>query len=88
MDAFINSTDYATAFGKLKTILVNHSKYKDLTDLKTLIDNTTSNEQKILIVDKFKTIFSYITNLTDGNADGTNLKNIISHRDNLYTGMI
>lgn len=81
MDSFIDSTDYTAAFTSLKEILAKNTEYDKLTDLKALIEKTdlTANE-KMLIVDKFKTIFSYITYLTDGKYDGANLATLISQR--------
>lgn len=80
LDAFIDAKDYDTAFINLKNILENHPKYVQLTELKSLIDTTNSWDEKIFIVDKFKTIFSYITHLTDGQNDGQNLQKIINTR--------
>ena len=35
-------------------------------------------------MDKFKAIFSYITDLTDGNADGTNLTYLMNRHGPVY----
>lgn len=79
LDAFISDDNYTTAFTKLEEILAKNMKYSELTDLKALIEKEDlSADEKTLIVDKFKTIFSYITYLTDGKADGTNLSVLIN----------
>ncbi|MEI6118269.1 MAG: hypothetical protein WCP92_03325 [bacterium] len=80
MDTFIDATDYATAFTNLQNILDKNTKYSELIQLKTLMEGTLTAAEKMLIVDKFKTIFSYITYLTDGKADGTNLSTEIKRR--------
>ena len=87
-DAIINTKDYDTAFTKLKDILKHNPKYTTLPDdFKTLIESTLSKNEKMLIVDKFKTIFSYITILTDGMNDWANLSTLISWRKNIYKTM-
>ncbi|HBB04687.1 TPA: hypothetical protein DCZ39_07525 [Patescibacteria group bacterium] len=69
MDSFIDSTNYATAFDTLEKMLKNNPKYTELPEVKRLIDSTTSPEEKMFVVDKFKTIFSYVTEITDGKND-------------------
>ncbi len=88
IDSFINATDYGNAFEALKKILTTNKKYNELPDLKALIERTdlTPNE-KMLIVDKFKTIFSYVIELTDGKNDGKKLSSLISVRKLTYTTM-
>ena len=84
---FIDATDYIKAFDSLKKILATNKKYNELTDLKSLMERTdlTPNE-KMLIVDKFKTIFSYIIELTDGKNDGQKLYALITTtRKSAYT---
>jgi hypothetical protein len=85
---FIDATDYTKAFDSLKNILATNKKYNELPDLKSLIERTdlTPNE-KMLIVDKFKTIFSYVLELTDGTNDGKKLSSLISVRKLTYTTM-
>jgi hypothetical protein len=52
------------------------------------MEKDLSHNEQILIVDKFKTIFSYITYLSDGKNDGKNLSELISStRKNVYTKM-
>ena len=81
LDSFIDAPDYTKAFDILKKILTKNPKYDELTDLKTLIEKPDlSSEEIMLIVDKFKTIFSYITYLSDEKSDGTNLSALISTR--------
>ena len=89
LDAFIDATDYTTAFGKLQEILDKNEKYKELTNLKLLIEKKDLlDNEKMLIVDKFKTIFSYMTYLTNGKDDVKNLNDLINdHRKDTYTGM-
>lgn len=88
LDAFIDATDYASAFTVLKRILSKNPKYDQLPDLKSLIEKPDlSVNERILIVDKFKTIFSYITYLSDGKADGSNLSALITRRWSIYTSM-
>jgi len=59
-----------------------------LNDIKALIEKPyLSAIEKILIVDKFKTIFSYILNLTDGKEDGQNLAALADHRGSTYKTM-
>ncbi len=86
IDNFINETDYDTAFIKLREILqYNQTKYNSLTDLKSLIEEPAITESdKVFVVDKFKAIFSYITDLTDGNADGTNLTYLMNRHGPVY----
>ncbi len=87
LDTFIDATDYATAFTNLQNILDKNTKYSELIQLKTLMEGTLTAAEKMLIVDKFKTIFSYITYLTDGKADGTNLSTEIKRRWKIYQTM-
>jgi len=80
-DKLINATDYTTAFTNLKAMLDTYPTYATtLTNLKTLMDGTLTDEEKMLIVDKFKTMISYVTWLTDGTADGANLNTEINRR--------
>ena len=79
-DAIINTKDYDIAFAKLKNILKNNSWYATLPDdFKTLIESTLSKNEKMLIVDKFKTIFSYVVELTNWTNDGANLERKITY---------
>ena len=86
LDSFIDATDYTTTFTALKAILAKNAKYDELTDLKALIEKTdlTANE-RMLIVDKFKTIFSYLIYLSNGKLDGADLADLINnHRWTRY----
>lgn len=88
MDAFIDADNYDAAFTTLKSILATNNEYKKMSDLKSLMESTTlSPDEKIFIVDKFKTIFSYITYLSDGKNDGQNLAALIAGRKEVYTKM-
>ncbi len=87
LDAFIDNNDYDNAFSNLKTILENNAKYTDFPDLKALIDSPLSDYEKVIIVDKFKTIFSYILILTDGKIDGANVYAYARDRGTFYTTM-
>lgn len=87
MDDFIDANNYDTAFSTLKNILNKNAEYTKLVDLKILMESDLSANEKMLIVDKFKTIFSYIVYLSDGKNDGTNLSALISSRKNAYKNM-
>ena len=87
MDAFIDANNYDTAFSTLKNILETNNEYTKLPQLKSLMESNLSYNEKIFIVDKFKTIFSYITYLSDGKQDGQNLSALISQRRDIYTKM-
>ncbi|MEI6672240.1 MAG: hypothetical protein WCL02_02525 [bacterium] len=85
---FIDAADYTKSFEILKNILKKNIKYKDsqLSDLRTLMDrNDLSADEKRFIVDKFKTIFSYITEITDGKNGGAVLEWLVKDRGNKYT---
>jgi len=90
LDAVIDATDYATAFEKIKSIVINNPRYAELpNDFKTFIEKKDlSADEKMIIVDKFKTIFSYLTYLTNGKNDGNDLNALINnHRKDTYKKM-
>ncbi len=87
-DSFIGELEYDDAFSNLKQILESHPQYNTLTDLKNLINSAQSIEEKMLIVDKFKTIFSYIIELTDGKNDYNDLMQNIKIRGLHYKTMV
>lgn len=84
LDSFIDKNDYAKAFTILKTILESNANYANYPALKTLIDSNLSSTDKALIVDKFKTIFSYILVLTDGKIDGRDVATTANGRGEGY----
>lgn len=89
-DAFINTDDYTEAFNILKSILTKQtSAYGRLPEsFRNFIEKPDlSSLDKIYIVDKFKTIFSYITCLTDGKHDGSDLVENVGWRWLVYTKM-
>lgn len=89
LDHFINADNYDKAFTTLKSILENNNEYKNLPNLISLMESNLSYDEKIFIVDKFKTIFSYITYLSNGKKDGQNLSAlIINKRKNAYTRIL
>jgi hypothetical protein len=51
------------------------------------MDSDLTANEKMLIVDKFKTIFSYVLTLSDGKYDGANLAVEIGKRNTQYTKM-
>lgn len=84
LDSFIDETDYSATFTILKTILENNANYANYPQLKALIDSNLSTTDKALIVDKFKTIFSYILILTDGKIDGRDVATTANGRGEYY----
>jgi len=89
VDSFLDAHDYETAFTTLKKLLAKNAKYDELPELKQLIERPDlSANEKMLIVDKFKTIFSYITILTNGKWDWQDLNKLIEKRKNIYQTMI
>lgn len=89
IDGVLDENDYDKAFDKLKDML-SRLNSRDLSDtnlsaLKQKIDGwDLSNVEKTLIVDRFKMLFSYHINLTDGQRDGANLVSAINGRWNVY----
>ena len=89
IDGVLDENDYDKAFDKLKNML-SRLNSRDLSDtnlsaLKQKIDGwNLSNVEKTLIVDRFKMLFSYHINLTDGQRDGANLVSAINGRWNVY----
>ena len=87
IDMIIDTNNYDLAFTTIKEILSKQTPiYAKLPEsFKSLINNTEiSREEKTLIVDKFKTIFSYDIYLSDGRNDGSNLATLIGERKDTY----
>jgi hypothetical protein len=92
-DKVLDTDDYGLAFDCLKTMLTylspNDLKISKLSDLKQYIELwNPSPEEKVLIVDRFKMLFSYHIDLTDGQKDGQKdwekLASTVSTRWNAY----
>lgn len=82
LDDFIDATDYGKAFATLKEILDTNKKYKEMPTLKSLIDKKDLKpSEKMLIVDRFKAIFSFVLPLTNGKDNGKYLSTLIDGTD-------
>ena len=89
IDGVLDENDYGRAFDKLKYMLSKLNS-RDLSDtnlsaLKQKIDWwNLSYDEKTLIVDRFKMLFSYHINLSDWQKDYANLLDAVSGRWNVY----
>jgi len=79
----IDDDNYTQAFEELNKILkLDGDMFKELRE--KMEDSSLSNEEKVMIVDRFKAIFSYHIVLSDGKNDGDYLKSLISNRHEEY----
>ncbi len=79
----IDDGNYTQAFEELNKILkLDGDMFKELRE--KMEDSSLSNEEKVMIVDRFKAIFSYHIVLSDGKNDGDYLKSLISNRYEEY----
>ena len=84
----LDQWDYDEAYDKLLQMLdkTNISKLNDLKG--KLRENNMTTKDKVMVVDRFKMIFSYLSQLTDWKVDGQNLNAEINRRGTKYKELL
>ena len=92
LNDILEAEDYEIAYKRLDIMLskLNSTDLKDtrLNELKQMIDTwNVSDEEKALIVDRFKMIFSYHIDLSDWQNDWKYLESLADQRWNVYENL-
>ncbi len=86
--SMIDNSNYETAFNALKEILKNKIDGNIFDSLRAKIqDQNLSLNDKVMMVDRFKAIFSYHIDLTNWSNDWKYLKSLISWRWDIYKNL-
>jgi len=85
IDAVVDEDNYKIAFEKLKILLDNKLSNPMFNDLKSKIDDSNlSSQDKLMIVDRFKAIFSYHIDLTLWANEVAYLNSLVAKRGYEY----